>query len=60
MNGAEAGVRFTLKAYLTLRPYQVLATFLLFSMVILAFAIRTFEVGLLTIGNRFNYASNAL
>lgn len=59
MNGAQAGVTFTLKAFFNLHPYQLLATSLLFSMVILAFAIRTFEVGLQN-GNRFNYASNAM
>ena len=60
MNGSEAGVLFSLKAYLTLKPMKVMALTISISFVVVAFAIRGFEIGLVDECNRFFYISNNL
>lgn len=60
MNGSEAGVLFSLKAYMTQKPYTILVSLMICSLLILGFVIRLFEVGLLDKGNRFPYITNAL
>ncbi len=60
MNGSEAGVLFALKAYLTLKPLQVMALTIGLSFVIFGFAIRGFEIGLVDECNRFYFISNSL
>jgi hypothetical protein len=60
MNGSEAGVLFALKAYLTLIPFKVMALTISLSFIVLGFAIRAFEIGLVDECNRFFYISNNL
>jgi hypothetical protein len=60
MNGSEAGVLFTLKAYLTLKPMKVMAITIGLSFLVLGFAIRGFEIGLVDECNRFFFISNNL
>ena len=51
---------FTLKAYLTLKPMKVMALTIGLSFVVLGFAIRAFEIGLVDECNRFFVISNNL
>jgi hypothetical protein len=59
MNGSTPGVLFSLKALLSLRPYTVLSFLLIFSFLVMSFAIRTFEIARIDVCNRFFFLSNA-
>jgi hypothetical protein len=46
MNGSEANYMFTLKAYLTLKPYYIFTFFMMAGVIVFALSIRTFENGI--------------
>lgn len=46
MNGSEANYMFTLKAYLTLKPYHVFSFVLTGGLIVFSLSIRTFENGI--------------
>ena len=59
MNGSEAGSLFSLKAYLTLMPFQVLILTFMVSLVVISFSIRAFEMCMQNENNNYTYVSNA-
>jgi hypothetical protein len=59
VNGSQAGILFGLKAYLTLRPYQVLAFTTIMVLLFFSLEVRIFEEGVVDNENRFLYISNA-